>query len=295
MLVSIVTPVYNRAHLLIRVWKSLLSQHCKNFEWIIVDDGSTDNIDDNVRLFVSNDFVVSYYKKENGGKHTALNLGITKAKGDYILILDSDDFLLDNAVELIISEWEKFKCNSDIAAIVFLKCDYNYNIIGDKFVATGVPYNNIRMRYKNHISGDKCEVFRAKLLKDNPFPVFKSEKFLSECIIWNKLSESYDMIYVNQAIYACEYLGDGLSQNVRKLFYNNPKGVAAMENGKTIKMFPFYTRLISTLQYIAYSYLCGNNIKQSYIGCRNKKMYLMLWPFGKLLFIYKKLRISYGI
>lgn len=85
------------------------------------------------------------------------------------------------------------------------------------------------------------------------------------------MSESYDMIYVNQAIYACEYLGDGLSQNVRKLFYNNPKGVAAMENGKTIKMFPFYTRLISTLQYIAYSYLCGNNIKQSYIGCRNKK------------------------
>ena len=100
-MISIITPTYNRADLLPRVFDSLQKQTSKDFEWLIIDDGSSDNTDEVVNTFTTTDFNIYYYKKENGGKHTALNYGISRAKGDYILIVDTDDYLTENAIEFI--------------------------------------------------------------------------------------------------------------------------------------------------------------------------------------------------
>lgn len=295
MLVSIITPIYNRANLLLRIWNSLLRQDCFNFEWIIVDDGSSDDIDEYTSIFVSENFLVSNYKKKNGGKHTALNLGISKAQGELILILDSDDIIVDNAIALIANHWRKYKFDVSIAGLSFLKCDSLQKIVGDYFPITDSPVNNITMRYLYKVNGDKCEVFRRDILKEYKFPEFDNEKFMSECIVWNQIAEKYNMVYFNEMIYICEYLDEGLSRNIRTYFYRNPLGVAAMENGKIINLFPMKIRVISTLQYISYSLLGKKNMYNMYDDCRNKVLFLMLFPIGLMLALYKYIRILFGL
>ena len=121
-MLTIITPTYNRENTLKNAYHSLLDQTNKDFEWLIIDDGSKDNTKKLVKEFIKeNKITITYHYKENGGKHTALNEGIKKAKGDYILILDSDDTLTKDAVHLVLTSWKKYANNQKIAALSFLK------------------------------------------------------------------------------------------------------------------------------------------------------------------------------
>ena len=220
---SIVTPTYNRAHLLPACFESLQKQTDFDFEWIIVDDGSKDNTAEVVSGFHTDLFPVIFVQKENGGKHTALNTAMEHIHGQYVLFLDSDDYLTEDAVSAVRTGWETWQEHPEIAMVTFLKGAHK-----DDPNCTGPIANEPVdiLRYKRNIihSSDCCEVIRSDIFKRFPFPVFEGERFLSECALWNRVAKEYKCVYLNEVIYICEYLEGGLTKSGRALRIRNPRG-----------------------------------------------------------------------
>lgn len=213
MKVTICTPTYNRSKCLINLYYSIKAQTVKDFEWIIIDDGSTDNTREVVNHIIqeNNLFPIKYKYKYNGGKHTAINEALTICSGEYFFIVDSDDTITSNAIEKIIEGFREI--DKSFAGIAFNKCFSNDKIVGKTFLKEYVDATSLE-RHKNNIVGDKAEVFFTNIIKKYPFPVFENEKFLTEALIWNRIAaDNYRIRWYNESIYICEYRTDGLSMN----------------------------------------------------------------------------------
>lgn len=257
-MISILSPCYNRAYILPKAYESLLRQSSRNFQWIIIDDGSTDGTRELVGKWIAEDrFPIEYHYKENGGKHTALNLGFSVAKGELILILDSDDHLAEDAVATIEHEWNALEASerTEIAGIDFLRgYASSGEPIGSKFPSDHYRADTIRLRTRDRVKGDKCEVYRTDILKKNPFPVFENERFLTEEVLWNRIAKMYEMIHINKIIYYGEYLEDGLTVGRKSKHPTvDIKGSILNHHEKTSKHFPFRTRVGSMKKYISLS------------------------------------------
>ncbi len=265
-LLSIVTPTYNRCSLLQRCYSSLRNQTCYNFEWIIVDDGSTDDTGSVASAFKSDLFPICYHKKNNGGKHTALNASHKFIHGKYVLILDSDDYLTENAVEEVIIAWGRYSEQKQIGILTFLRMTEN----GIPFCTVqdyDTPVSAFAHQRKRLIGNDCCEVIRSELFFLYPFPEFSGERFLAEGALWERVGLKYKMVYINCKIYVCEYLEDGLTKIGRSLRIKNPKGgmfvsELRMDRGNNLK-----GRLKNALLYNCYGSIAKvsvvDRIKQS--------------------------------
>lgn len=225
-MLSVVTATYNRKHLLTRLYDSLIMQTCKNFEWIVVDDGSTDGTDELINeLIIKSHIRIKYIKKSNGGKHKALNIGVEKCEGEIIFFVDSDDYLLNDAVEFIEQEWSKVKSNFKFAGISGIKVYQNGSIIGTNSSNMYDDVNSFEYRYKLKIQGDKAEVFRKDILLKYKFPEFPGEKFLPEAVVFNRIAyDGYLLRWTNKPLTVCEYREDGLTNSGCSLFANSWKG-----------------------------------------------------------------------
>lgn len=225
--ITVFTPTYNRAYTLERLYKSLMNQTCYDFEWLIVDDGSTDDTSTLTESFKQNKlFDVRYYRQENSGKHVAINKGVSLAQGDLFFIVDSDDYLTINSIETIITWENSISDKSSFAGIAGNKGFTNESIIGRTFSGKYVDATSLE-RDKYHIEGDKAEVFYTNILKQFPFPVFDGERFITENVVWYRIAaEGYRLRWFNEIIYIAEYLEDGLSAKQIQLYADNPKGFA---------------------------------------------------------------------
>lgn len=228
-LITILTPTYNRASLLPRLYESLCRQTCKDFEWIVVDDGSTDDTEQRIASFVGHDFPMHYYQKSNGGKHTAVNFGVKKAQGVLALILDSDDELPITAVNDISIAWKNANKNSGSRTGKGYKpmggvCGYmmhrNGQIIGKPLI--NACCDELLLRYHHHVKGDMCEVFLTKVLREYPFPEFVNEKFCPEALIWNRIAQRYSLSIFSRVIYIRDYLDGGLTDNIVRVRMHSP-------------------------------------------------------------------------
>ena len=221
---TIFTATYNRALLLSKLYNSLLNQTYKNFEWIIVDDGSTDGTKNTINKFIKDKKInIKYYFQENAGKHRAINKGIDLAVGKYFFIVDSDDYLPNDSLEI----YEKYilKIDDDeYAGLVGLKA-YNLNkIIGKTFNGKELDILNYE-RKKYGIFGDKAEIYKTEILKKFKFPEYKNEKFLNEAIVWNEIAlNGYKLKFINEITYYCDYLEEGLTNNIENHIKNSPIG-----------------------------------------------------------------------
>lgn len=220
---SIITPTYNRGHLLKTCYESLLRQTDKDFEWIIVDDGSADNTRDVVESFDTKDFEIIYVSKENGGKHTALNASHPYIRGRYVTILDSDDYLTDTAVEQIRRGWDAWADNDRVGVVTFLRGKTVEDPLCTGSV-TGEPVDILGGRRKVFHTSDCSEVIRTELFLKYPFPVFPGERFLGEGVLWNRVAETHKCVYINEVIYICDFLEDGLTKAGRAMRIRNPRG-----------------------------------------------------------------------
>ena len=223
-IVTIITPTYNRKVELEKLFHSLCDQRSENFRWLVVDDGSEDGTEKYIEdIKKSAKFKIDYIKKENGGKHTALNLGVQSINTELTIIVDSDDVLLPNAVEEISEIYEKYKNYQEIASFTFLRMKSDGKIVvpleKKEFVA-----NYIQYRIKGNRPGDMAEVYRTAVLKEYPFPEFENEKFLSEDVCWIEIGKKYNSVYIDKAIYQCEYLNGGLTYNDKPLKFKSPNG-----------------------------------------------------------------------
>lgn len=226
-MITIFTPTYNRAYRLPDLYKSLQKQTCKDFEWLVVDDGSTDNTSELFEQWQTeeNSFPIRYFKQPNGGKHRAINRGVKEAHGEFFFIVDSDDQLTDDAVEQINLLVPQVNANPKICGMCFRCKDLKTKeIIGALFPNDGMLASSLEWVYKYKIDGDKSEVINTKILRKYPFPEFDGENFVPEALIWNRIADSYRMICKNKSIYLCEYLPDGLSMGFNRNLKRNPKG-----------------------------------------------------------------------
>ncbi|MEZ9898978.1 glycosyltransferase family 2 protein [Vibrio breoganii] len=221
---TIFTPSFNRGYCIKDIYESLDSQADIRFEWLIVDDGSEDNTQEVVFSFMNeSSFDVRYYYTKNRGKPSAINYALELAKGDYFLILDSDDVLTSNAIDTVLSDIDKL--SDSIGGLCYRrKRKVDSSFIGGDFPSNKFVSNHDELHFRYGYDGDKVEIFKTKLLKDNKFPIFPGEKFIPEGLLWLHYTIQYKLEYHDIAIYECEYLQDGITNNKNAIIRNNPLG-----------------------------------------------------------------------
>ena len=226
-LITVFTPIYNRLDLLLRLYNSLRTQTFKDFEWLIVDDGSKDNIKEVVESLIDEGYLnIKFIQQKNGGKHRAINAGVAIAEGELFFILDSDDILPENALELVAKNFETIKDDFTFAGVSGIDRYHDGNIVGSGLPLKVIDCNSIDIRYKYHVEGDLKEVFRTSVMKEFPFPEIDGERFCPEVLVWNRIAQKYKLRYFNKVIYQVEYLYGGLTSAIIKNRMNSP--VASM-------------------------------------------------------------------
>lgn len=288
-MVTIFTPTYNRGNLLNRVYDSLKAQTVSDFEWIIVDDGSSDNTEEIVSAWIDEGIIkIRYIRKENGGKHTAFNTGVQNAKGELFFCVDSDDFVPKTCVEDIKKAWESKK-KDNVAGIIGLKTDTEGKLLSDKF-PEGIPYSttyDLVVKYRCY--GEKSLVYKTEILKKFPYPEIESEKFIGECVLYDRIDENYTMILFDKVLTICEYQPDGLTAMIFSTMLKNPTGYKIYYSQRIDMARTFKERLGYAVRYTAFDILSGDK-KYDYCG-KHKLLVISLKPLGWLLtkyYNYKK-------
>ncbi|MHA7856177.1 glycosyltransferase family 2 protein [Marinobacter shengliensis] len=223
-MITVLTPTFNRAHTLPKLFDSLMKQSVSGFEWLVIDDGSSDGTSELVDGFrEAAPFPVRCLVKKNGGKHTALNEGVKAAADDWVFIVDSDDMLVEEAIQKVETALSEFGCDSLVGL--------GFRTMFPSGKVNGVVWgsvSNLRTTPSEapHIfRGDLAYIFRRSKMAAHPFPVIPGERFVPELFIWNKISDEGEIIYFpNTPIYICEYLEDGYSQNFKRNLRKNPRG-----------------------------------------------------------------------
>lgn len=288
-MITIFTPTYNREYILERLYNSLKNQINKEFEWIIVDDGSTDNTESMVNNWQKeNKVLIRYYKQENQGKPIAHNLGIEKAKGELFVCVDSDDWLKSNAVEIILNYWKKNK-DKEIIGMVFPRIDDSNKYIG------AIPKRNVKTATlddfyaKYGLKGDTMLVYKTSIIKKYRFPKIEGEKFIPETYLYDKLDQEGRLIFVNEKLYVCEYLKDGYTNSAKKIIKNNPKGYSLYAKNRMKLSKNLKVKYKAAAQYVLGNWLANTKIK--ILQEKNKFIILLSIPVAYIIFLkyYKKL------
>lgn len=289
MTVTVLTPTFNRGGgRLQSLWDSLQKQTVKDFEWLVVDDGSTDSTKNLItQLQEKSDFPIRYIYKSNGGKHTALNVGIRTICSELTFIVDSDDCVTDDAVESILKIHKKYRSQNNICGYAFLRAFPDGKVNGKKFDVDEKIGSYIDVRVNGDDTGaDKAEVFKTHCLKEFPFPEYPNEKFLGEDLVWVRMARKYEMVHINKAIYVGNYLEDGLTNNRRK--HNIASPVGCMHRAEEFMESDLKTRyrIKGGLQYIVYGRFAGVKICDLIRKSRHKVLATVCIPGG--LFLYSR-------
>ena len=214
--ITVFTPTYNRAKLLEKLYESLKIQSYEDFEWLIVDDDSNDDTDKKVKTWIDDgQITIRYEKQAHGGKHRAINRAVELAEGELFFIVDSDDYLLQNSLELLAEWYNSIKENAEIGGIAGLRVSPKGKCWGGEVSIGNREYidasNFERERY--HLLGDKAEAYRTEVMRRFPFPEFDGEYFVTEAVCWDAIaSAGYKVRWYNEPIYICDYLEDGLTK-----------------------------------------------------------------------------------
>ena len=274
--------------MLSRCFESLQRQTCKRFEWIIVDDGSTDDTQNAISGFCTDSFPIINISKENGGKHTALNEAHPYLHGKYVLILDSDDYLTDTAVEEVLTAWKDYDSVQEVGVVTFLRGKTKDDPLCEA-ERYNTPVDFLPIRRRIIFSTDCCEVIRTELFKQYPFPVFNGERFISECALWNRVGRTHKCVYINSVICICEYLEGGLTRSGRSMRIRNPQGGMFTSNLRMDRKNTLKERIKSGFLYTCYGCFAKKSIKQQLKQCDHPILAACCVPFGYAMYcIWKR-------
>lgn len=289
MFLSIITPTYNRGYLLSKIYDMLVqSPNKSDFEWVIVNDGSSDNTGELVEYWIKSGTIdIQYITKENGGKTNALVTAFASdINGQYSLVLDSDDFLVNDFYKIIKAEISELK--NDQIGVSFLKSDLNGNIIGSEFKKFEADYTEMYYGVEKTI-GDKMFVVRTDVYAKSLVSSFPNEKLIPESVFYINMSKNGQFKCVNKIIYKGDYLADGLSFDVEKLAARNINGfvfeklLLQKEKLGTINMIK------NEIKYISYSLSADKNILKI-LNESNSKIWSMLLLIPSYLLTWKRIK-----
>lgn len=288
MKISILTPTYNRKKLLERLYKSILKNldYGIEVEWLIMDDGSTDNVEEVIKKFISeNKFDIQYYSQKNKGKMEAINNLMPYATGELIIECDSDDYFKSNAFLTIKNTCGEM--DEDTYALCYLKYDQNECNIGNLFKEKETTIFDLY--FKQGENGEKALIYNAKIRKQYSYELENNEKFVTEARMYHKMDLKYKIKCFNEPIMICEYQEEGYSKNIIEVFKKYPYGYYQYFKemfDMDLKGIYFYKRLYLLKHYILFGTLTNRkfselikNVKQT----GNKILFVILYLPGKWL------------
>ncbi|WP_353140604.1 glycosyltransferase family 2 protein [Pseudopedobacter sp.] len=291
--ITVCTPTYNRGNLLKRLYDSLNSQTRLPKEWIIVDDGSEDDTRKTVEeLAIKSPFPIIYYYQINSGKHIAINTAVKYANGTLFFIVDSDDYLEKNGIEVFCKEWEAIRKLTDNARerIIGVAANRKYpdgKVIGGtpeyKFLDTDL----LTFRYILNVKGDKAEAYRTEVVRNNLFPVIEGERFCPEALVFYRLAhEGYQLRFINESVYVCEYLEGGLTQSGLKTIRKGP--IATLLHMASIVNYtevPWKIRIKHAVLFWRFSFWADNCTFRKQCEMLNNKLFLLFYPLGTIFYM----------
>ena len=287
---TIFTPAYNRAHTLPRTYESLCAQDCKDFIWLIVDDGSTDRTAELVKGWQADEknFEIQYIYKENGGMHTAHNTAYENIRTELNVCIDSDDRMAPGAVSKIRSAWEAVR-GRGYAGLIGLDADLNTGEIIGKGFPDGMTETTLNGYYAAGGAGDKKLVYRTDVINSVPsYPVFEGEKYVGLVYKYTLIDQKYKLAVLNEVLCEVEYQPDGSSNTMWKQYVKNPNGFAFLR--KVNMLYPRSKKRlwVECMHYVSESLIAGNRhfLKES----PKKLQTALMIPAGWTLSLYIRMK-----
>lgn len=284
---TVFTPTYNRAHTIGRTYESLCRQTCKDFEWLIVNDGSVDDTREVVHKWIDEKILpIKYFEKENGGLHTGYNMAIANINTELCVCIDADDYMPDDAVETILGVWKE-RASSRVAGIIGL--DYIAGTdkpIGGFFSDTDGTYHFTELSHKLRHHGDTKMVLCTELLKPFvPMRSFPDEKNFNPIYLYLKINPKLEYILINKNLCFVDYQDNGMSANIIQQFYNSPRSFAEIRKAKLE-----HPRISLRRKYIDAAHLvsCAFIAKDMSVATSSpmKLLTLLATPLGIIFYIY---------
>jgi glycosyltransferase involved in cell wall biosynthesis len=222
--ITVFTPTYNRAFCLDQLYNSLVKQTNQDFLWLLIDDGSTDTTKELANSWIQeNKIEIQYIYKENQGMHSGHNVAYANIKTELNVCIDSDDYMPNNAIELILNKWQQSDKND--AGLIGLDAFKNGTIVGDTIpeVIKKATLTDLYQKYK--LTGDKKVVIRTSVVHEFPsYPIYENEKLVPLGVLYLMIDQKYQWICSNDVYCIVEYLPEGSSNNIVKQYQKSPKG-----------------------------------------------------------------------
>ncbi|MBG9473211.1 glycosyltransferase family 2 protein [Priestia megaterium] len=282
---TVFTPTYNRAYCIHQCYESLKRQTCKDFIWLIIDDGSTDNTKGIIKGWIDENIIqIKYHRQDNQGMHGAHNTAYDLIDTELNVCIDSDDYMPDDAVEKIIDTWKRYGSN-EVSGIIALDANHKNEIIGTRLPQHIKRSTLFDLYNKYGVTGDKKLVYRTELTKQYPYPLFENERYVGLAYKYHMIDKQYEMILMNEIICCVEYLEDGSSRNMLNQYRKNPRGFAFYR--KEMMKLPFASLSFKYRQAIHYvsSSLIGKN-RNFLQDTPSKGLTLLAMPLGIALYFY---------
>ncbi len=256
-LITVFTPAYNRGYTIGKLYESLCRQSFRDFEWLVVDDGSTDDTGTLLAAFIAeNKIPIRYFRQENGGKHRAINRGVCEARSELFFIVDSDDHLADDALERVAFHYGNVRDDAAFAGVSGVCAAESGEKIGGEEAWQILDCNCLDFRYKYGAKGDMAEVFRTSVMREFPFPEIPGERFCPESLVWNRMAQKYKLRYFYEKIYVCEYLPDGLTASIVRQRRRSPEtSMLYYSEFSRIALLPFPQKLKGMINFWRFAFL----------------------------------------
>lgn len=287
---TIFTPAYNRAHTIDRTYQSLIRQTCKDFLWLIVDDGSTDGTKKLVEGWIrENKIPISYIYQENQGMHGAHNTAYKNITTELNTCIDSDDWMPHDAVEKIINVWKEHR-HENYAGIIGLDQTADGKLIGTNF-PENLKETTLQGFYEAGGQGDKKLVYRTDIIKQYPeYPLFKGERYVGLAYKYMLIDQDWKLITLNEPLVTVEYQLEGSSFSMYKQYWNNPKGFAFFRKIEMICTKSLKRQFIVCAHYVSSSIISKNwgFIKES----PKKMMTIIATPLGIGLYLFIRRKVK---
>lgn len=301
---TVFTPTYNRRHTLPAVFESLLAQTYRDFEWLIVDDGSMDGTEDLVASWKTRAwFPIRYLYQKNSGKHIAMNVAAREACGDLFLTLDSDDTCVPEALARLKHHWDAIPDAQRMrfSAVTALYVDEGGQVVGDRFPKDVLDSDSLELCYRYKVRGEKWGFQRTDVLRQFPFPSLPGVSFIPEGLIWNAIARCYKTRYINEGlrVYHSRYQGHELRLTEGPPKQSSAMGMAIWHAGILNDEIEWFWHaplkfFKSAVHYVRFSQLAGPGAWKEQRTVRTvaaRFLTWLAWPVGWLVYVLDRQRI----
>lgn len=290
--ITVFTTTFNRGYSLPKLYESLKRQTIKDFIWLVIDDGSTDNTKKLVNNWKNeNSIEIVYYYKENGGMHTGHNAAYDIINTELNVCIDSDDYMTDDAIEVILKKWNSTFEKNRYAGILGLDIYGDGKLVSNrKFPESVISGRYSELKGKYNLKGDIKFVYRTEVIKKYPnYPVFEGEKFTPLGYKYLLIDQDYEMLFLNEPLCVVEYMPDGSTRNIIKQYFKSPNGFYYERKIRMKYAYSLKERFFNAIHLVSTAIILKkfNFLKES----SNKTLTVLAIPFGITLYFYLRRKL----